>query len=394
MSAAAPLKAALAQRPTLGEIALHLIQWLGVFPGSLGAFFRRAGGPLTARPSGLSSPEIFPLPWIMYPKGAGKQAAPVPPNSVLWANLWIGLLNHMYGEQKTGLCSFSPSAAQSRVLASLRRRAAAFVHRCSGVDADGAGINQLLRLHLNDYREHPGVKPLGVRAGLPDSAATVDASAVLRDWDPLLSRQCEDPELLLLPPEARPTVGRRRCVVLDSTYSQLIDQAVASGLHELIPENELPTLNDQPFWNGGFAVPKDAAEDRWISPLEWTNDAIDDQRVGKVSFPYLPQLRSLTLKRGVRARVSKRDARHYYHTLKTGRRWKLWMGQPPVTRGGRRYVPLQRAWPMGFKGSATVAHRITEMVADRAGLPPDLRCLPGLPCPAGPPLWGAIVDDV
>ena len=45
-------------------------------------------------------------------------------------------------------------------------------------------------------------------------------------------------------------------------------------------------------------------------------------------------------------------------------------------RMGRR-----RAWPMGLKISASVAHRVTEAAAIAAGLPQERRCCPELAMP-------------
>ena len=110
-------------------------------------------------------------------------------------------------------------------------------------------------------------------------------------------------------------------MVLGHTYPDLVDKAVAAGLQELVDLEDVPEVHGAPLWNGGFSVPKNEMEDRWISPLEWTNDLVDDRLVPKVEFPYLPQLRPLTLKKGQRARVSKRDARRYFHGLSGGTGW-------------------------------------------------------------------------
>ena len=39
-----------------------------------------------------------------------------------------------------------------------------------------------------------------------------------------------------------------------------------------------------------FAVQKSKDEDRWISPLEFANDSVDDQLLPKMVAPYIPQL--------------------------------------------------------------------------------------------------------
>ena len=104
-------------------------------------------------------------------------------------------------------------------------------------------------------------------------------------------------------------------MIVGRSYDKLIDTAERIGLVELMPEEQLPLSWGQPHWNGGFSVAKDDMEDRMISPLEWTNDRVDDSRVGRVEMPYLPQMRIISVPKGARLRVSKRDARHDFHQL-------------------------------------------------------------------------------
>lgn len=65
-----------------------------------------------------------------------------------------------------------------------------------------------------------------------------------------------------------------------------------------------------------------------------------------------------------------------------------------MVRRGRRFVPVMKAWPMGFRSSATVAHRLTEKICVESGLPAAARAAPSVPCLLSPPIWGAIMDDV
>ena len=101
-------------------------------------------------------------------------------------------------------------------------------------------------MQFGDYRTCPGVRPLGSRAGLPRTAAVVDAAAELRDFDPVLAEQCESPEALFLPDNRLPKAARRRCVIVDKTYDKFIDTAERIGLIELLPEEQLPRSWGQP----------------------------------------------------------------------------------------------------------------------------------------------------
>ena len=195
------------------------------------------------------------------------------------------MLNHCYGEKRAVICDFRPSSAQARVLASLRERAADLVRQCSSVDLDGQEIQKILRVDFGDYRGLSAVRPLGVRAGVPESAATVDAAALLSDWDPVLASQCEDPSALLLPLSKRPEMNRKKCVYLDKSYPQLVEKAHSVGLVDMLLEEELARVNGEANWNGGFSVDKDEFEDRWICPLELSNDNVDDSKLCAVAFP-------------------------------------------------------------------------------------------------------------
>ena len=70
------------------------------------------------------------------------------------------------------------------------------------------------------------------------------------------------------------------------------------------------------------------------------------------------------------------------------------MAGPPVRKRGLKRFPMVTSWPMGFKGSATVPQRLTELIAHRAGLPAQRRVVPGQRCPTTLPVWGAVMDDV
>eukprot|EP00972_Heterocapsa_arctica_P007823 1140476-Heterocapsa_arctica.AAC.1 len=65
-------------------------------------------------------------------------------------------------------------------------------------------------------------------------------------------------------------------------------------------------------------------------------------------MPHIPQMRTLTVPRGRRLLVSKRDARHYFHVLRNGPKWRQWLALPPMMQRGLKKYPVQRAWPMVF----------------------------------------------
>ena len=79
----------------------------------------------------------------------------------------------------------------------------------------------------------------------------------------------------------------------------MVDQAVAAGLQEFGDDAAEPPVEFEGAVRtlGGFAVPKDATERRWISPCTFLNKVADKKRIKKVLMPYLPQLATLTTDR-------------------------------------------------------------------------------------------------
>lgn len=87
---------------------------------------------------------------------------------------------------------------------------------------------------------------------------------------------------------------------------------------------------------------------------------------------------------GGRPRVSKIDPRHFFHTLRVGRRWHKYFGHPPLDRGtSPESFPLQ-TWAQGVNDVSTA----------RAGLDSSTRLIDSAPPPAALPLWVSILDDV
>ena len=79
--------------------------------------------------------------------------------------------------------------------------------------------------------------------------------------------------------------------------------------------------------------------------------------------------------------VSKGHARHYFHRLRIGRRWRWWLCRPPfswrlsASSSGQRF-PASCSAPMGFGPSACWAQALTDVVTADAGLPFQQRVHP------------------
>ena len=140
MRAAAPLKEALERRVGMGEFAGLLVDWLRSLDGSIGKFFQRAGGRLRPRARGVAVDRVFPLPWLVYRENFDCSSGSESSVAKVWANIWIGLLNSLYGEREQDICDNLPSAAQERLQLSLLERAVQLLRECSDVDMSGGEI--------------------------------------------------------------------------------------------------------------------------------------------------------------------------------------------------------------------------------------------------------------
>ena len=311
--------------------------------------------------------------------------------------MWIACLNELYaGRGGIRHCHFLPSAAQARIQESLLSRARVWLRSASDVGLSSASdIRGYLRIGDSGYSGTGGVARLGTRSKFAAAPGTCDVAQVLAATRPAIADLCVRPSLLLTVPDEWPAGSRPRVFEhLDRSYDLLIDGAVASGAVLLYDVNRLPRVGEDPVRGGGFAVPKDALEDRWISPLEETNTLVDPAVLPPVQYPYLPQLGSLVIRPDQVPVVSKRDARNYYPTLKAGEEWWQWFPNPPLRRDGGRHVPVHTTWPMGFRGSCVIAQTVTDVVCEAAALPPSRRLVPGTSCPLDLPVWGSILDDV
>ena len=372
-----------------------LLSLMANAPSSLGIFCRDAGGALGHRLSGVSPEHVFPLPWIPRSPAAQREMFGTYVVRAEWAHatLLVAVLNYMHGGLQFEICRLAPAAAQKRVMRQQMALARRTAQELKDAEVSSRAIRDFMRLDLFGYGARQVARPLGLRAGVPEVAATCDTAKVLAVHNPPLSALCEDPSLLMKAPEDFP-VPRRPFCFTDSSYPQLVARAVEAGLQEYGPETDAVFAAGHHRHGGAFAVEKDEHEDRWISPLEFSNDAVRTEDLPPLIAPYMPQLGTTTLRRGKKLLVSKRDARHYFHVLKRGKRWRRWMAMPPVKdRYGQRHWVYHRSWPMGFKPSAAIAQAVTEAAAADAGLPASLQFRPGVPCPTDFPLWGIIMDD-
>ncbi|CAE8732571.1 unnamed protein product, partial [Polarella glacialis] len=225
------------------------------------------------------------------------------------------------------------------------------------------------------------VLPLGAKAGVPTAAAEVDLASALKELYPEAAAQVAEPGRLLLPATQRPWKLKRPVVRIDATYPDFVRRCAKAGLQRLVKKGRVWKHRGRRLLTGGFAVPKDEFEDRAISAMVPLNQLVDQDKLVKPNLPSLVKY--------------KRDARHYFHTLKLGRRWGKYMAHPPIRgEGGEDRFPLHVAAPMGFAASACWAQQLTDVSTTQAGLPEERRVRIDRPVPETFPVWGSVEDDV
>ena len=155
-----------------------------------------------------------------------------------------------------------------------------------------------------------------------------------------------------MPEEERGELKRRPYVHIGDDYPAFVEATVRSGLQKLMPRKKIAKHRGRILAGGAFAVAKDFDEDRFVSDLP-VNELLDPQRLPRPTFAYVPRFRTLRVRPGWSIRVSKRDARHYFHRLRIGRRWRPFLAHPAVNNSSD--VPVHAAVPMEFGPAAGFA---------------------------------------
>ena len=144
-------------------------------------------------------------------------------------NLIIGVLNYLHGGLEDDI-SF-PSAAHQRVSSRMEETLRAHVLTDEPI-LSPMGVDAFLK-QTQHYTGCGVVLALGVKGGVPQSAATVPLADHLRDLFPMMSRQVECPDSVLLSVKHRPKRVKRGYTWLASSYPELVKRNVKAGLHKL-----------------------------------------------------------------------------------------------------------------------------------------------------------------
>ncbi|CAK9055594.1 Uncharacterized protein SCF082_LOCUS30033 [Durusdinium trenchii] len=345
---------------------------------------------------GLSPANVFPLPSLPVDFSFAGVACSMRAEGLrAGSNLVLLALNWLHGG-RVDLVSNIVTAAHRRIFSQVEYALKALVL----TDEPTMGPNGLDHF-LRQTRLYTGsgvVLALGVKGGVPEKAADVPLADHLQEHFPEMARQVLFPGNLLLPPRKRPRRVKRGFTWTAPTYPELVKKNVKAGLQKLKHPKQVARLGEKLVLAGAFAVKKDDKEDRVITDPA-VNQLLDPSKLPRPRFAYIPALRSVTVPRTGVIAVSKRDARHYFHRLRIGRRWGRWLCSPsielPCRQGGIRVMyPAAQSAPMGFGPSAGWAQGLTDVVARDAHLPEDSRLHPDLIIPEGLPLWGSIIDDI
>ena len=304
-------------------------------------------------------------------------------------NLVQSALNMLHGGQKSKFDFVS--AAHQRIQTRLESGWKDMLMDFTSMDV--TAIHEFLK-HQEHYAGGGPAIPLGSKGGVPSSAATVDLHSHLHEHFPDLAAQVLEPKLLLLPSRKRPKRIKRGHTWLHSSYPSLVARNVKAGLSVLRKPKQVARHRGRLCLTGAFAVRKDENEDRVITDPA-VNQLINPDKLPRPRFAYIPKLRVTWVPRSGKLLVSKRDARHYFHSLQIGRKWLRWLCGPPISgeRGELRY-PATRAAPMGFGPSAGWAQGLTDVASLRADMPDNHRLHPDRMAPDTLPIWGSICDDI
>ena len=343
---------------------------------------------------GCSLPRVFPLPPFCTDGRAQRytMGSMVEDSTCVLArgvNLAQAVLNMLFGSKQE-----TPrflTAAHRRIQARLESGWSSMMVEATTVEDDE--LRQFLK-HQQHYAGGGTAIPLGDRGGVPANAATVDLRKELRDQYPKMSHHVNEPTALLLPSGRRPKRIKRGHVWLHGSYPALVVRNVKAGLHILKKPSQVARHRGRLCLAGAFAVPKDADEDRVITDPS-VNQLVDPDELPRPKFAYIPKLRVTYAPRGGVLVVSKRDARHYFHSLKIGRKWHRWLCGPPIfMSGGKLRFPACCTAPMGFGPSAGWAQALTDVTTSAADMPRERRLHPDECAPGDFPLWGSIYDDI
>ncbi|CAE7221808.1 lon [Symbiodinium sp. CCMP2592] len=215
------------------------------------------------------------------------------------SNLVIAILNYyLHGEHEVVGHRPILSAAHRRVHARLLRTLEAMV-----LTDEPVMSNEGLDMYLKQSEHYSG-------GGVVLALGAEGVELHLRDTFPEMAQQVIQPSMLMMPSKRRPRRVKRGYTRLAPFYPELVKRNVKAGLHCWKKPSQVAKHRGVPCLAGAFAVRKDANEDRVITDPS-VNQLIDQEKLPRPRFAYIPKLRAVTVPASGIVMVSKRDARHY-----------------------------------------------------------------------------------
>lgn len=175
---------------------------------------------------------------------------------------------------------------------------------------------------------------------------------------------------------------------LAASYGEFVKRCADATLVKLVRAKHVFKINRRPLIAGAFAVAKDSHEDRSIPAATPINAMLDMRKVAKPVFANMARLRCAACSGSKRLRVTKRDARHYFHCLRLHPRWQKYLAMPPLRDAGEEIYPVRTTAPMGFAPSACWAQGLSEKCVCEAGWPDESRLIASKAAPLTFPVWG------
>ena len=307
-----------------------------------------------------STDHVFPLPPLSRDGSAITDGVTYSPDNctgiVEGANLIIAMLNDLHGGHDGGRLRPLLSAAHRRVHVRIACALEAMLLTDEPLSSEG------LDSYLKQSEHYSGsrvVLALGVRGDVQTVVADAPPKHHLQGTFPEMAEQVVRPNALLVPSKRRPPRVRKGDTWVARSYPELVKRNLKAGLRCLKKSQQVARHRGALCLAGAFADKKDDKEDRVI-PDPSVNQLLDPDKLPRPRFAYIPKMRSLPVPTSGVLLVSKTDARHYFHRLRIGRRWRRWLCGlvTGTSQGGftEHLYPASRSAPT--PQSISILHRV------------------------------------
>ena len=348
---------------TFGDLVDQLIPFFNALEVSLGI----------PRSKVQCSGGVFPLPDTL--RGLDGLLSQVSQSE---AGILVGLcrsLNSYYGV--AGATGCERSLAKTQALEAMRAYASDF--GWSSEKFEGLSWDRLLRVRGVDYRGEE-VKVArrftwaNIEPALPEAICSIPLEEV-----------CEGGTLdyvtnfheYLLPVENQVYTKPPRVFVDDDEWATVCSGLIERKVCRLIPRSEVFTVNQQPIFNGLFAVSKEEFVEetgveicRLIMNLVPTNKLVRNLGGDVSTLPSVTGMASILLDNSEVLTMSSEDIRCFFYLFEVPACWHKFLAfarEVPASvapvKAGEPYFLASRVLPMGFISSVAIAQHIHRRIA-------------------------------